>query len=365
MRLCALASLLALLALLGLAAPAFAQGSVNVYNWSDYIAENELKDFAKDTGIRVNYTTYDSNEILDAKLRTGRSGYDIVVPSATPFFVRQLQANLFQPLDRARLRRLGNLDPEIMTVLAKYDPGNKYAIPWMWGTTGVGYNVAEIKKRMPDAPVDSLRMVFDPAVVAKFKDCGVMMLDSAADVFPAALNYLGLDPDSQSSEDLVKAADVVRAVRPFIRKFNSSEYINDLAGGNICLVFGYSGDIFQARDRAAKAKDKQDIVYVIPKEGSMIWIDVLVLLKDAPNVDNAYRFLNFMLDPRVVAASSEVTGYANANKAAMALMPKSITDNPLIYPPDAVRNKFYTVSAGTADQVRERTRLWTTVKTGR
>ena len=365
MRFPALASLLAPFWLLGLAAPAFAQGSVNVYNWSDYIAENELKDFEKDTGIDVNYTTYESNEVLDSRIRTGRSGYDIVVPSITPFFVRQRQAGLFQPLDRARLRRLNNLDPEIMAVLAKFDPGNAYAIPWMWGTTGIGYNVAEIKKRMPDAPVDSLRMIFDPAVVAKFKDCGVTMVDSAADVFPAALNYLGLDPDSQSSEDLVKAADVVRAVRPFISNFDSSDTIDPLADGDVCLAFGYSGDISQARARAAKAKDRLEIAYVLPKEGSMIWIDVLVLLKEAPNVDNAYRFLNFMLDPRVVAASSEVTGYANANKAATALMPKSITGNPSIYPPPEVRSKFYTVSPGTADQVRERARLWTAMKAGR
>ena len=214
----------------------------------------ELKNFEKDTGIKVNYTTYDSNEILDAKLKTGRSGYDVVVPTASPFFVRQLAAGLFLPIDKAKLKNLGNLDPEIMAALAKYDPGNAHAIPWMWGTTGIGYNVAAIKKRMPDAPVDSLKMVFDPAVVSKFKDCGVMMLDSATDVLPAALNYLGLDPDSKKPEDLAKAADVVKAVRPFIRKFHSSEYINALAGGNICLAFGYSGDIFQARDRAAKAQ---------------------------------------------------------------------------------------------------------------
>ena len=261
MRLTVLASLLVLAA-----APALGQGQVNVYNWSDYIAEAELKNFEKDTGIKVNYTTYDSNEILDAKLKTGRSGYDVVVPTASPFFVRQLAANLFLPLDKAKLKNFGNLDPDIMAALAKYDPGNAHAIPWMWGTTGVGYNVAAIKKRMPDAPVDSLKMVFDPAVVSKFKDCGVMMLDSATDVLPAALNYLGLDPDSKKPEDLAKAADVVKAVRPFIRKFHSSEYINVLAGGNICLAFGYSGDIFQARDRAAKAKDKQDIAYAIPKE---------------------------------------------------------------------------------------------------
>jgi putrescine transport system substrate-binding protein len=353
------------LVLVGAAAPAFGQGQVNVYNWSDYIAESELKNFEKDTGIKVNYTTYDSNEILDAKLKTGRSGYDVVVPTASPFFVRQLAAGLFLPLDRTKLKNFGNLDPDIMAALAKYDPGNVHAIPWMWGTTGIGYNVAEIKKRMPDAPVDSLKMVFDPAVVAKFKDCGVMMLDSATDVLPAALNYLGLDPDSRKPEDLARAADVVKAVRPFIRKFHSSEYINALAGGNICLVFGYSGDIFQARDRAAKAKDRQDIAYAIPKEGSMLWIDVAAIPKDAPDPAQALSFLDFMLEPKVAAASSELTGYANANKAATALMPKDITGNPLIYPSPDVRARFYTITAGNAEQVRERTRLWTTIKTGR
>ena len=360
MRLPALISSLVLVA-----GSAFAQGQVNVYNWSDYIAEDQLKDFTKDTGIKVNYTTYDSNEILDAKLRTGRSGYDIVVPTASPFFVRQLQANIFLPLDRSKLRNWKNLDPEIMTALAKYDPENRHGVPWMWGTTGIGYNVAEIRKRMPDAPVDSLKMIFDPAVVSKFQDCGVMLLDSATDVLPAALKYLGLDPDSKNMADLNKAADVVKAIRPFVRKFHSSEYINALAGGNICLAFGYSGDIFQARDRGAKAASKVEIDYAIPKEGSLLWIDVAGIPKDAPNVENAYRFLDFMLEPKVAAASSEITGYANGNKAAFALLPKDISGNPLIYPPDAVRAKFYTITAGNAEQVRERTRLWTTVKTGR
>jgi putrescine transport system substrate-binding protein len=345
--------------------PAFGQGQVNVYNWSDYIAEDQLKAFEKDSGIKVNYTTYDSNEILEAKLRAGRSGYDVVVPTASPFFVRQLGAGLYRPLDKARLKNLKNLDPEIMGALAKYDPGNAHAIPWMWGTTGVGYNVAAIKKRLADAPVDSLKMIFDPAVVAKFADCGVMVLDSATDVFPAALKYLGLDPDSKKPEDLAKAADVVKAVRPYIRKFHSSEYINALAGGDICLAFGYSGDIFQARDRAAKAKDKQDIAYAIPREGSLLWIDVAAIPKDAPNPDNALRFLDFLLEPKVAAASSELTGYANANTPATALLPKDISGNPLIYPPADVRAKFYTITAGSAEQTRERTRLWTTVKTGR
>ena len=360
MRLPALAALLVLAA-----APAFGQGSVNVYNWSDYIAEDQLKAFEKDSGIKVNYTTYDSNEILEAKLRAGRSGYDVVVPTASPFFVRQLAAGLYRPLDKAKLKNLKNLDPEIMAALAKYDPGNAHAIPWMWGTTGIGYNVAAIKKRMADAPVDSLKMIFDPAVVSKFADCGVMMLDSATDVFPAALKYLGLAPDSKKPEDLAKAADVVKAVRPYIRKFHSSEYINALAGGDICLAFGYSGDIFQARDRAAKAKDKQDIAYAIPREGSLLWIDVAAVPKDAPDPNNALRFLDFLLEPKVAAASSELTGYANANTRATALLPKDISGNPLIYPPADVRAKFYTITAGNAEQTRERTRLWTMVKTGR
>ena len=346
------------------AAPALGQ-SVNVYNWSDYIAEDQLKAFEAATKIKVNYTTYDSNEILDAKLKTGKSGYDVVVPTASPFFVRQLAANLFQKLDRSKLKNYGNLDPEIMAALAKYDSGNAHGVPWMWGTTGIGYNVAAIKKRLPDAPVDSLRMIFDPTVVSKFKDCGVMVLDSATDVLPGALKYLGLDPDSKKTEDLAKAADVVKAIRPFVRKFHSSEYINALAGGNICLAFGYSGDIFQARDRAEKAKDKQEIAYAIPKEGSLLWIDVIGIPKDAPNLEAAYRFVDFMLDPKVAAASSAVTGYANGNKAATALLDKAISGNPLIYPPAEVRAKFYTITAGGADQTRERTRLWTTIKTGR
>jgi putrescine transport system substrate-binding protein len=356
-------TILALASLL-VAAPALGQ-SVNVYNWSDYIAEDQLKEFTKQSGIKVNYTTYDSNEILDAKLKTGKTGYDVVVPTASPFFVRQLAANLFHKLDRSKLRNWGNLDPEIMAALAKYDPGNAYGVPWMWGTTGIGYNVAAIRKRMPDAPVDSLRMIFDPTVVSKFRDCGVMLLDSATDVLPSALKYLGLDPDSKKTEDLAKAADVVKAIRPFVRKFHSSEYINALAGGNICLAFGYSGDVFQARDRAEKAKDKQEIAYAIPKEGTLLWIDVIGIPKDAPNLEGAYKFVDFMLDPKVAAASSAVTGYANGNKAATALLDKAISGNPLIYPPADVRAKFYTITAGDADQTRERTRLWTTIKTGR
>ncbi|HEY6981646.1 polyamine ABC transporter substrate-binding protein [Reyranella sp.] len=347
-----------------LAGPAFAQ-RVDVYNWSDYIAEDQLEIFSKETGIKVNYTTYDSNEILDAKLRTGHSGYDVVVPTASPFFVRQLAANLFLPLDKSRLRNWGNLDSGIMERLARYDPGNAHAIPWMWGTVGIGYNVAAIKKRMANAPVDSLAMILDPAIVSRFVDCGVMVLDSATDVLPAALKYLGLDPDSKETADLKKAAEVIKAVRPYIRKFHSSEYINALAGGDICLAFGYSGDILQARDRAAKAAEKRDIAYSIPKEGAMLWIDVAAIPKDAPHPDEAYRFLDFMLDPRVAAASSAITGYANGNSAATPLLASSISQDPAVYPPPEVRARLYSITAANAEEVRARTRLWTAIKTGR
>ena len=292
--------------------PALAQGQVNVYNWSDYIDPVQLKDFAALTKIKVNYTTYDSNEILDAKLRSGQAGYDVVVPTASPFFVRQMSAKLYQPLDKAKLGNYGNLDPATMALLAKYDPGNAHAIPWMWGTIGIGYNATEIRKRMNNAPVDSLRMIFDPATVSRFTDCGVMMLDS----------------------------------------------------GDICLAFGYSGDILQAKDRAAATPEKRVIEYAIPHEGSMVWMDVAAIPKNAPNVDNAYRFLDFMMNPKVAAASSVLTNYANGNAASLALLPKSISGNKSIYPTDGARAYFYTITAGTPEQTRERTRLWTTIKTG-
>jgi putrescine transport system substrate-binding protein len=347
------------------AGPAIAQKQVNVYNWSDYIAEDQLKLFSRQTGIKVNYTTYDSNEILDAKLKAGRSGYDVVVPTASPFLVRQLAAKLYRPIDKAKLRNYGNLDPKIMAELARYDPGNAHAIPWMWGTIGIGYNLPAIRQRMSNAPVDSLAMIFEPSIVSRFMDCGVMMLDSPTDVFPAALKYVGADPDSKKPGDLSRAAEVLKAIRPFIRKFHSSEYINALAGGDICLAFGYSGDILQARDRAAKADQTREIAYAVPHQGAMLWIDTAAIPKDAPNPDNAHKFLDFMLEPKVAAASSTLTGYANANLAATALLDKSITENPSIYPNPDDRAKLYTITAGNAEQTRERTRLWTAIKTGR
>jgi putrescine transport system substrate-binding protein len=346
------------------AGPAVAQGQVNVYNWSDYIDPAQLKDFTTKTGIKVNYTTYDSNEILDAKLKSGQAGYDIVVPTASPFFVRQRSAKLYQTLDRSKLRNYGNLDPKTMALLAKYDPGNEQAVPWMWGTIGIGYNSTEIRKRMNDTTVDTLRMIFEPSIVSRFTDCGVMILDSATDVIPAALKYLNLDPDSKKPEDLAKAGEVLKGIRPYIRKFHSSEYINALANGEICLAFGYSGDVLQARERALATSEKRSIEYAIPHEGSMVWMDVAAIPAKAPNLANAYRFLDFMLDPKVAAASTTLTRYANANTPATDLLDKSISGNKAIYPTPGARAYFYTITAGTAEQTRERTRLWTEIKTG-
>jgi putrescine transport system substrate-binding protein len=236
----------------------------------------------------------------------------------------------------------------------------------MWGTTGIGYNVEAVKKRMADAPLDSLKMIFDPAVVAKFRDCGVMLLDSPTDVLPAALLYLGLDPDSKKPEDLEKAAEVVRKVRPSIRKFTSAEMINALARGDICVAFTFSGDVLQARDRGAKARPKAvEVNYAIPREGSQLWIDVMAIPKDAKNVAEAHRWIDWLLEPKVAAASSDAVGYASGNKAAVPLMKKEVSGDPLVYPPEAVRARFFTISPGDPENVKLRTRLWTNIKTGR
>lgn len=369
MRICSLiacfATSLAAAPLLSAAGPAFAQGALHVYNWTDYTVEGQNKAFEKATGIKLKVTTYNTNEILDAKLRVGQWGYDVVVPSATPFFVQQIRAGLFHKLDRSKLRNWGNLDPEILAALAGWDPGNAHGIPFTWGTIGTGYNVAEVKKRMADAPVDSLRMIFDPAVVSKFKDCGVMLLDSPSDVFPAALKYLGLNPDSKEPKDLKRAADAVRAIHPYVAKYESLEYIFALGDGEACLVHGFAGGVYQARERAAKADKTREIAYVTPREGSQFWIDVAAIPKDAPNPDNAHRYLDFLMDPAVAARSIEETGYAFANKAAMGLLRKETLENPVIFPPRDVRAKFYTISAGTAEQERDIDRLWAAIKRGR
>lgn len=344
---------------------AHAQGVLNIYNWNDYIDEQTLKRFEAETGIKVRYDVYDSNEVLDAKLRAGRSGYDLVVPSASPFLALQVPAKLYRALDRSKLPNYRNLDPALMKQLERYDPGNQHAIPWMWGTTGIGYNAERVLKIMPDAPVYSLKMIFDPAIVSRFKSCGVVMLDSPTDVIPAALTYLGRDPDSKSADDLAAATEVLMKIRPNVRKWQSSEYINALANGDACLVFGYSGDIKQAAKRAAEAKNGVRVEYSIPTEGALVWTDTWAIPADAANVDNAYRFLDFVMRPDIAALNTNFIGYANGVPASLDKVAPEIRSDPTVYPPEEVRKRFYTISPADRAYERQRSRAWTRITTGR
>jgi len=344
------------------AAPGDGENIVNVYNWSDYIAEDTIANFEKETGIKVRYDVFDSNEVVEAKLLAGNTGYDVVVPSA--FFVaRQIQAGVFQPLDRAKLSNYQNLDPEVMKVLAGYDPGNQYIVPYLWGTTGIGYNVKMIKERMPDAPLDSWDMIFTPEVVAKFKDCGVALLDASTEVFPSGLRYLGLPTGSQTEENLAQVEKLMMGVRPSVKYFHSSQYINDLANGELCLVMGWSGDVFIARDRAAEANNGNEIVYTIPKEGALMWFDTIAIPKDAPHADNAYKFVDYLLRAEVIAAISNYVNYANGNAAATALLDESVRNDPAVYPDGTTKEKLFPNVVNTPEYDRLSTRAWTRIKT--
>jgi putrescine transport system substrate-binding protein len=338
---------------------------VNVYNWSDYIDPQVLEAFRKETGIKARYDTFDANETLETKLLAGKSGYDVVVPTGY-FLERQIQARVFQKLDKSKLPNLVNVWPEIAKRLAVYDPGNQYAVNYMWGTTGIGYNVKAMHARLgATAVIDSWDVVFKPELLAKFKDCGVHMLDSADDIIPAALHYLGLDPNSVKPADLDRAAALLATIRPNVRKFHSSEYLNALASGEICLVVGWSGDIKQAQKRAAEARNGVDIGYSIPKEGAQMFFDNLAIPKDAPHPDEALDFINYLLRPQVAASNSNMVAYANGNLASQKFIDKKVLDDPGIYPSAAVMAKLYTVNARSPPAQRLINRIWTRVKTGR
>jgi putrescine transport system substrate-binding protein len=353
--------------ILSIAGPSHAQKErvVNVYNWSDYIDPAVLDDFTKETGIKVKYDTFDSNDILETKLLTGKSGYDIVVPTAY-FLERQIKAGLFQKLDRSKLPNLSNIWPEIAQRLAIYDPGNQYAVNYMWGTTGIGYNVRKTQAALGSAaPVDSWDVVFKPENLAKLRECGVMMLDSSDDILPAALRYLGLDPNSAAPADLEKAADLVSKVRPSVRKFHSSEYLNALATGEICLVVGWSGDIKQAQKRAAEARGGIEIGYTIPKGGAQMWFDNFAIPKDAKNVAEAHEFLNYMLRPEVAAKNSNFIAYANGNLASQRFVDKTVLDDKTVYPDVETMKSLYVITAHDANTQRLMNRLWIRIKTGK
>ena len=337
---------------------------LNVYNWSDYIEPGVLEEFRKQTGIKINYDVFDANEVLETKLLAGHTNYDIVVPSA-PFLARQIKAGVFQKLDKSKLPNLKNLDPQVLKQLEVYDPGNQYSVPYMWVTSGPGYNVAKIHERMPDAPVDSLRMLYDPAVVSKFADCGVSVLDAPSEIVGSVLIYLGRPGDSESTEDLQAAEKVLMSIRPYLRYVNSSRYIEDLANGETCLALGWSGDIKQARDRAREAGKGIEIKYSIPRNGTILNFDMLAIPADAPHPQNAHLFINFLLDPQVAARNSNLVKYANANVASDQYLDDAVKNDPNIYPPPDIRAKLVPEPPRSQEYQRLLTRAWTRFKTGK
>ena len=347
--------------------PAAAQDErvVNVYNWSDYIEPKVLDDFTKETGIKVQYDTFDANETLETKLLAGKSGYDIVVPTAY-FLERQIKGGVFQKLDKSKLKNLGNVWPDIAKRLAVYDPGNQFAVNYMWGTTGIGYNVKAMRERLgPEGKIDSWDVIFKLENLAKFRDCGIHMLDSADDILPSALHFLGLDPNSNDPKELERAGELLMKIRPLVRKFHSSEYLNALAGGEICLVVGWSGDIKQSQKRAAEAKNGVEIGYAIPKEGAQMFFDNLAIPKDAKHVDEAHAFIDYLLRPEIAARNTDLVAYANGNLASQKFIDKSALDDKSIYPDARTMGHLYTVSAREQKSQRFVNRLWTKIKTGR
>jgi putrescine transport system substrate-binding protein len=341
-----------------------AKGQVlNLYIWSDYLAADTLSNFEKQTGIKVHVAYFDTNETLETKLLAGSSGYDVVVPTAS-YFERQIKAGVYLTLDKSKLPNLKNMDPQLMAKVALHDPGNAHGIIYTWGTNGIGYNEKMVRELMPDAPLDSWRMVFDPAVASKVAKCGISVLDSPAEMLRAVYSYLGKDANSQSPADLVQAEAVLTKIRPFIRNINSSEYIEALANGDLCIAVGYNGDVMQARDRAREANKGIEVKYYVPKEGSILWFDMLAIPKDAPDPDSAYAYLNYIMTPQVIADISNFKRYANANAASQPLVLPAVKDDPGIYPPPEQRQKLAVQLADSADQTRAITRVWQKFKTG-
>jgi putrescine transport system substrate-binding protein len=337
---------------------------LNVYNWSDYIDPTVIEAFQRETGIAVRYDVFDTNEVLETKLLTGKSGYDVVVPSAY-FLERQIQAGVFRKLDKAKLPNLGYLDAGLQSSIASHDPRNEHGVIYMWGTTGIGFDADKIRAIMPDAPTDSWSLVLDPAIVSKFKDCGVSFLDDPTDMVGTVLLWLGKQPNSESAADLKLAEEALLRIRPYIRTIHSSQYIEDLANGEVCIAVGYSGDVLQARDRAAEAGQEIDIRYVIPREGALMWFDTLAIPADAGHPDNAHAFINYLLRPEVAAANSNYVNYATANTAALAQVNEALRNDTGIYPTPEVKERLQPNLAKSAEFTRLLNRSWTRFMTGR
>lgn len=338
--------------------------TVHVYNWSDYISETALDEFKQRYGVDVIYDVFDSNETLEGKLLAGRSGYDVVVPS-DHFLARQIQAGVFQKLDRSLLSNWDNLETPLMEQVANNDPGNQYAVPYLWGTNGIGYNVEKVKEVLGVDTIDSWAVLFEPENMEKLSTCGVAFLDAADEMIPAVLNYMGLDPNSRNAADYDKAVNKLNEVRPYVTYFHSSKYVSDLANGNICVAAGFSGDVMQAADRAEEAGLGNQIAYSIPKEGGNLWFDVLAIPADAKNVEQAHAFINYLLQPEVIAGISDYVGYANPNKKADSLMDQDVRSNPAVYPEQSVLDNLFVSQPLPANVQRIKTRAWTRFKSGR
>ena len=345
------------------AAPAEEEKILHVFNWSDYIAEDTVKNFEEKTGIKVTYDVFDSNDVLETRLLAGNSGFDVVVPSAS-FLERQIKAGVFQKLDKSQLPNLSNMDPDIMQRVALHDPGNEHSVDYFWGTTGIGYNEGKIKKILGDTPLDSWNFIFDPKQLAKFKDCGVSVLDAPDEILKVTLAWMGRDPNSQKEEDLKAAEEKLLAIRPFIRKIHSSQYIEDLANGDLCVAVGWSGDILMSRDRAEEAGQGTVIKYVIPNEGTILWFDTLAIPADAKHPKNAHAFINYLMDPQVAANNTNYVNYANPNVASYALVNDEVKNDPGIYPTPEVKAKLFPSLAYNEDFTRLMTRMWTKFTTG-
>ena len=337
---------------------------LHVYNWSDYIAEDTLDNFQKETGIKVVYDVFDSNEVLEAKLLSGGSGYDVVVPS-NQFLAKQIKAGVFQKLDKSKLPNWQNLNPDLMKALDNADPGNQYAFPYLWGTTGIGYNPEKVKAALGVDTIDSWDVLFKPENMEKLKSCGVAMLDAPDEVYAAALHYQGLNPNPTSTDDVAKAEELLMKVRPYITYFHSSKYISDLANGNICVAIGYSGDIYQAKARAEEAKNGVQVSYNIPKEGAGAFFDMLAVPADAKNVEAAHTFLNYLMKPEVMASITNYVQFPNGNAAATPLVDEALRTDPGVYPSPEVLKKIYTFPDLAPAVQRNMTRSWTKIKSGR
>jgi putrescine transport system substrate-binding protein len=348
----------------GVLANAHAEPVVHIYNWTDYIGETTLADFQTATGIKAGYDVFDSNETLEGKLLAGRSGYDVVVPT-NHFLGKQIKAGAFQKLDKAQLPNLANIDPALLKQLDANDPGNQYSVPYLWGTNGIAYNVDKVKVALGVDHIDSWAILFEPENLKKLSACGVAFMDSPDEMFPAMLNYMGLDPRSKNLEDYQKAEAKFLAVRPSVTYFHSSKYISDLANGNICIAFAYSGDAFQAKTRAEEAGKGVNINYVIPKEGANLWFDLLAIPADAGNVKEAHAFINYLMQPEVIAKVSDYVGYANPNLKAGPFMDQGVLSNPSIYPAAEVMSNLYVSEELPVKVMRSMTRSWTKIKTGK